>query len=296
MMSVEGQAPTARDTFDQSHGGKRWDREHHAGYDRVVWRLALLLIEQVRRHDPSVVTGHRSQPGGSACRGIAGGVHRRIRHALQVLVDGHSLPIPPHSCGVQIEVVDFWHASRSVHNHVRFHLQRCTPSLGVDHERGPGFLDSRHRSAKSNVYAKDSRPRHEEIDQVWIEGTQRSRAMVHDGHLGAGAGADVTELEGDVPATHEQHARRKGVELHELLARDEMLAALNAQIGRPRARGNEEAPAFEHVITHRDRGGPFEAGSPVKGLDASPRKSVLPLRGHGLDHRSLETHSTLTIQ
>src|SRR5262249_60430750 len=174
--------------------------------------------------------------------------------------------------------------------HVGFHLQRRVLGGGGHGEHVPCPVDPRHGGAESHVNTECPRARNEDIDQVRIECVQRARAMVDDGYLGAGTGGNVPELEGDVPAAYEQHGGRKNVELKKLLARDEMLAALKAEVRWLRACRNQDVTPLEHVIPNVDRGRSLEVGSPVEGRDACPRKSVLPLPGHGLDHCSLEPH------
>jgi hypothetical protein len=89
------------------------------------------LIEEVGRHDPPFVAGHRCQPWGAARRRIAGRIHCRVRYALQVVVDRHAVPVRGDTRRGQVEVVDLGDASGAVDDHVCLHLERGALGFGV---------------------------------------------------------------------------------------------------------------------------------------------------------------------
>jgi len=107
--------------------------------------------------------------------------------------------------------------------------------------------------------------------------------MVNDRHFGAGTSGDVTELERDVTAADEQHTRWQDIEFQKLLARDEMLAALEVELGRFRAHRDEDVPPLEHVFSDRNCVPPKWARVDGRHVPAGPATLMGDDTGGGAD-------------
>ena len=73
--------------------------------EAILKRPELKSLDEIRRDDPSFVAGHWRQRGTLGIRTITGGVHQRIRHALQICVDGDAATRVANTAHVQREIV-----------------------------------------------------------------------------------------------------------------------------------------------------------------------------------------------
>src|SRR5262245_20578311 len=100
----------------------------------------------------------------------------------------------------------------------------------------------------------------------------------------------MRKLERNVSAAHEQDARWKAIELEKLFARHQVLRAGNSKCRRPGTGSHDDVPAFENVVSDRDRCRTRECRTAVKRIDASLEKARLSAPRDIRDQRTFELH------
>lgn len=124
-------------------------------------------------------------------------------------------------------------------------LRRRLPYAGVDDQLVPALVDAGDRRAHLHVDAELTGRLHELSDEIGVEPLQRTLPAVKDRHRSADAYRDVRELEGDVPATDEDHPAVQVIKFQEAGTGREVLLASDAGIlGRYCRADRLERPAY----------------------------------------------------
>ena len=100
---------------------------------------------------------------------------------------------------------------------------------------------------------------------------------------------DMGELKGDVASSDEHDTGGQRVELQELVARDEVLAPGNLEIGWLRSGSDVNVSCLQHLASHLDGRGSDESGVAVEGFNAGLGEVFLPALRNGLGERALES-------
>src|SRR5713226_5501708 len=118
---------------------------------------------------------------------------------------------------------------------------------------------------------------------------------MHDCDLRSGTRCHVRKLEGNIPASDEQHSLRKFIKLEELVARRKMLFAGNLQARRSLPGRNHHIAALQNLLAHLNCGWADETSATMECRDAGLRKPLLPVLRNRLRERTLEAHQLLPI-
>src|SRR5216684_8469335 len=118
---------------------------------------------------------------------------------------------------------------------------------------------------------------------------------MHDCDLRSGTRCHVRKLEGNIPASDEQHSLRKFIKLEELVARRKMLFAGNLQARRSLPGRNHHIAALQNLLAHLNCGWADETSAAMECRDAGLRKPLFPVFRNGLRKRPLKAHQLLPI-
>src|SRR5258708_1129147 len=108
----------------------------------------------------------------------------------------------------------------------------------MDNKLGTRSPTRRDFRADFNSCAQAFCPGHQLIDKVRIESLQRPLASMPDCDLSARPCSNVSELEGDVPASYKNDPLGQLLQLEELLTRRHVRFSWNAQLSRHRTGGD----------------------------------------------------------
>src|SRR5262249_49194863 len=159
-------------------------------------------LEQIVGYNLALVAGHRSQRGTTAPGGVSGCIDRRIRNALQELVDLHAAPrIPLDARLVQIHVVDLGHPSGAVNHEIRLKVLLSAVARRAHAQAVAVFVDGGDAVLELEVDADLAAFAYELIDEFRIEALQRPLAAVQDRNPRSGSRRHVRELHGNVAAS-----------------------------------------------------------------------------------------------
>jgi hypothetical protein len=175
-----------------------------------------------------------------------------------------------------------------VDNDVCFELLVLSTAASMDHQGAFGLLDGGDLGGKVDCHAELAGEFDELPDQVGVERFEGPLSAVQDRDLGAGAGGDVSELEGDITAADERHPGRQLVEFHEGGARGQVLLAGDAEGGVARAAGDHHLTAGDGLIPDGEGCRANELGASVQRSYPSLSKAVLHIGRDVLDDDPLE--------
>src|SRR5437899_225350 len=132
----------------------------------------MIAFEQIRSDNLALIAGNRSQRGTSARRGIASCIDYWVRYALQVFVDHYTAFIIFHIRGRQIQIVDLWHPTRTMHYHVSLERAHLAVNRSSDGQAARSTHNPFHIGLKLNVNTKVACPLYQLIDEI---GSKRVR-------------------------------------------------------------------------------------------------------------------------
>src|SRR2546422_7415834 len=147
----------------------QWRDSKNDTRDGEVVGLVTVAFEQVRRDDPALVARHGGQRRATTGGGIACRIDCLVRDALEVLVDLHASLVPFDAGGLEVQVLNFGHASCPVYDQVRFKDALCPADGSADRQPAAVFLDLLRLGIELAVNAQSSRPLDQLIDKVRIE-------------------------------------------------------------------------------------------------------------------------------
>jgi hypothetical protein len=93
----------------------------------------MVSLQEICNHKPPFIACHRRKGRAAARRSISRGINCWIRYALQKFVDAYSSLIPFDTRNIQIQVIDFWHAACSMHDHVSLKTD-LLPTVGCSND------------------------------------------------------------------------------------------------------------------------------------------------------------------
>lgn len=180
------------------------------------------------------------------------------------------------------------HATGRVHDQIGLDLDVRSFRLRPDAEAAVGFLDRLDRGLRAHVDPDCLELVHEPPDQLRLEMRQHPRSSLQDRYLRACAGGDMGELCGDVTAADHDDALRQGLQFEELLVRDQMFLAGNAELHGRRARCDQDVARLEMPAVNCDAVLAGESGAPMKCGDALLCIALLVAARHRIGEAALE--------
>src|ERR1700730_6959298 len=163
--------------FTETDSSQRRDRENDRRNAEVIWSQ-MVSLQEVCGHDLTFIARHRSQWWASTGGGISRRIHSRNRHTLQEFVDSHSPFLPFNPRNIQIQVVDFRHATRRMHDQVRLKRGSVPRSRCSDNQLSGAPFDLYRFGSEMNVNTKFTSSLNELINEIRVKKGKGTRATV----------------------------------------------------------------------------------------------------------------------
>src|SRR5712692_8965579 len=293
-LDPELQALLACLLFTESHRSQRRNRKDD-GRNAEVFRLLMIPLQQVRGNNHAFVASHGSEGRASTRGGVARCVYRRVRHTLQEFIDLHSPSVPFDPCGIQIQLVDFGFATRSMDHHVCLERALLTRSRSPDDQVAGVPFDSFRLGPKLNVNAEFASSRYNLADQIGVKARKGTRATMHDSDLRSRTHHHMSKFKGYIPAADKEDSSRKLIQLQELFARRKVLRSRYLQVRWFLSSRNDHIATLQDLLAHLNRRWPDETSAAMECRDPRFRKPLFPVFRNGLRKRPLKAHQLLPI-
>jgi hypothetical protein len=134
------------------------------------------------------------------------------------------------------------------------------------------FIDRYNRGAKLHVDSEILRGRNKMTNEIRIEALEWTIAAMNHPHCRTAARRDVRELEGDVPATDEDDAAGKFVQLQEAGTRKYFIFAWDPKRSMPGSGGNDYTTSIMDLTSHLEGSRTHELCAALHGQDSGIAK------------------------
>jgi len=132
----------------------------------------MVPLSMLERGDLALEDRDRRQRHPGCVGGVAGGVHRRVRGALQVTGDADAALVPLDVGSVEVQAGEFGYSAGAMNDEVELYGLGQTGSFDADRIAVRGPLDRGDRRSAPQLDPRLSAPRDQELDQVGVEPLQ----------------------------------------------------------------------------------------------------------------------------